>query len=99
MARVTECETGKITKVRYVVAVKKEGIIIGDLPREISCSCRITVAILTLCNGFASLGFALCSGTEVLVLHDLPKLMCDKMERDNVSLGLEYLLYVEIFQQ
>jgi len=31
-ARVTECETGKIMKVRYVVAVKKEGIIVGDLP-------------------------------------------------------------------
>jgi len=32
MARITECKTGKITKVRYVVAVKKEGIIVGDLP-------------------------------------------------------------------
>jgi len=25
--------------------------------------------------------------------------MHDEMERDNVSLGLEYLLYVKIFQQ
>jgi len=34
MAQVTECETGKITKVidRYAVAVKKEGIIVSDLP-------------------------------------------------------------------
>jgi len=27
-----ECATGKIRKVRYAVAVKKEGIIVGDLP-------------------------------------------------------------------
>jgi len=32
MAQVTECETGKIMKVRYAVAVKKEGIIVGNLP-------------------------------------------------------------------
>jgi len=33
MAQVTECKTGKITKVvdRYAVAVNKEGIIVGDL--------------------------------------------------------------------
>jgi len=46
---------------RYTVAVKKEGIIVGDLPRKISCACKITFAILTLHNGLASLGFALCS--------------------------------------
>jgi len=36
MARVTECKTGKIMKVidRYAVAMKKERIIIGDLPRK-----------------------------------------------------------------
>jgi len=60
MAWVTECETGKITKVidRYAVTVKKEGIIMGDLPWKISSACRITFAILTSHN---SLGFALCS--------------------------------------
>jgi len=33
-ARVLECKTGKITKVidRYAVAVKKEGIIVDNLP-------------------------------------------------------------------
>jgi len=31
-AQVTECETGKIMKVRYAVAVKKEGIIVDNLP-------------------------------------------------------------------
>jgi len=61
MARVTECETGKIMKVRYAVAVKKEGIIVGDLPQKISCVCRITFAILTSHNGLASLGFSLYS--------------------------------------
>jgi len=71
-AQVTECELG--TKVRYAVAVKKGGIIVGDLPRKMSCTCRITFAILTLHNGLASLGIALCLLSEVLVLHDLPKL-------------------------
>jgi len=37
-ARVTECETGKIMKIRYTVAGKavaeKEGIIGGDLPQK-----------------------------------------------------------------
>ena len=49
----------RITKVRYAVAVKKEEIIVGDLPRKISCACRITVTIITLRNSLASLGFAL----------------------------------------
>jgi len=61
MARVTEGKTGKKTEVRYAVAMKKEGIIVGDLPRKISCTCRTTFALLTSRNGLASLGFALCS--------------------------------------
>jgi len=36
MPRVTECETGKITKVidRYAVAVKKKKIITDDFPQK-----------------------------------------------------------------
>jgi len=49
----------RITKVRYAVTVKKEEIIIGDLPRKISCTCRITFTIITSHNNLASLGFAL----------------------------------------
>ena len=76
-----------------------EGIIVGNLPRKISCACRITVAILTSCNSLASLGFALCSLKLSRTSLSAKTIMCDEMERDNVSLGLEYLLYVEIFQQ
>jgi len=79
-ARVTsECETEKITKVRYAILFAMKNIL--------------------CCNGLASVGFALC-----LLKFFLYFTIClsynvwRKTERDNVSLGLEYLLYVEIFQ-
>jgi len=82
--------------------VKKEGIIVGDLSQKISCACRITVAMLTSRNGLASLGFplgfALCS-LKFFTSRFAKAIMRDQIERDNVSLGLKYLLYVEIFQQ
>jgi len=86
---------------RYVVAVKKEGIIVGDLPRKISCAYRITFAILTSHNSLASLGFALICSLKFLysTICQSYCIMHDKMERDKVSLGLEFLLYVEIYQQ
>jgi len=80
-----------------VVAVKKEGIIVGDLPRKIFCACRITFAILTLHNGLASLGFALCS-LKFCTSQFAKAIMRHEIERVNMFLGLEYLLYVEIFQ-
>jgi len=54
-----KCKRVQIMKVidSYVVAVKKEGRIISYLLQKISWACRITFAILTLCNDLASLGF------------------------------------------
>jgi len=74
----------QITKVRYTVAIKKDGIIIGYLPQKISLVCRIAFVILTSQIGLASL-VILSFLNSSCILQFTKAIMHDKMERDNGS--------------